>query len=100
MDMPQFSSGFEGEGNFEDSHVRLCTVSSEDLDRERNLGILPHLLEGFPAILESGYPIQTFLVRIAKNHRPLAARWLSLVAHPDVHRETIRSPCFGTISPN
>ena len=73
MDMPLFSLGFEGKGYFEDSHVRLRTVSPKDLDRKRNLGILPHLLKRFSAIPESGYSVQPFLVWIVKKHRPLPA---------------------------
>src|SRR6266496_5209501 len=100
MDMPLFSLGSEGKVYFEDSHVRLRTMSPKDLDRKRNLGILPHLLKRFSAIPESGYPVQPFHVWIAKKHRPLPAGWLNLGSHLSVHREEIRSSRFRNFSFN
>ena len=48
--MPLSWLGLEGKGYFEDSHVRFSTMGSEDLDREWNLSIVPHLFEVFSTV--------------------------------------------------
>jgi len=60
--------GLERKGYFENSHAGLSTMGPKDLDHEWNRSILPHLFKRFSTIPESGYPVQAFLVCIAKEH--------------------------------
>ncbi len=66
--MPLSRLGFEREWYFENSHAGVSTMGPKDLNRERNRSILPHLFKRFSTIPESGYPVKTFLVCIAKEH--------------------------------
>jgi len=58
----------EGLRYFEDSHVRLYTMSSKDQDGERDFSIQAHLFQCFPAFSKSRYPVESLFVYVVKEY--------------------------------